>query len=45
MVLGKADANRVQLIAGGLLMEQETDMNLYYITEHHLVNTSHPKQG
>ena len=26
-------------------MEQEADMNLYYITEHHLVNTSHPKTG
>ena len=45
MVLGKADGNRVTLIAGKLFMEQEADMNLFYITEHRLVNTSHPKRG
>ena len=39
MVLGKSDTKRVRLDAGELLMEQEADMNLFYITEHRLVNT------
>ena len=45
MVLGSSDANRVQLLAGDMVMEQEEDLNLFYITEHHLVNTSHPRKG
>ena len=45
MVLGKADANRVLLVAGDLLMEQEADINLFYIIEYHIVNTSQPRKG
>ena len=45
MVLEKADADRVLLVDGELLMEQEANMNLFYITEHHLVNISHPRRG
>ena len=45
MVLEKTDANRLVLVAGELLMEQEANMNLFYITEYHLVNTSHPRKG
>ena len=45
MVLGKSDTKRVSLVAGELLMEQEADMNLFYITEHRLVNKSYPKKG
>ena len=45
MVLGKTDANTVMLVAEGLVLEQDLDMNLFYITEHRLVNTSHPKKG
>ena len=39
MLLGSSDANRMLLIAGDLLVAQETDMALFTITEHHLVNT------
>ena len=45
MVLESTAANRVKLVARTLSMEQEVDMNLFYITEHHLVNTSHPRKG
>ena len=45
MVVEKAITNKVVLVAGTLLMEQEADMNLFTITEYHLVNTSHPKKG
>ena len=45
MVLGKGDANRVQLVAEALHMEQNADINLFYITEHHIVNTSEPRKG
>ena len=45
MVLGSSDANRVELLAGDMVMEQEEDLNLFYITEHNLVNTSHPRKG
>ena len=45
MVLGSSDANRVQLLAGDMVMEQEEDLNLFYITEHHLVNMTHPQKG
>ena len=45
MVLESTAANRVKLVARTLSMEQEADMNLFYITEHHLVNTSHPRKG
>ena len=45
MVFGKADANRVALVAGDLVMEQNSNMNLFFITEQHLVNTSYPIKG
>ena len=45
MVLESTAANRVELVARTLSMEQEADMNLFYIMEHHLVNTSHPRKG
>ena len=45
MVLGKGDASRVALVAGDLIMEQEADMNLFHIKEHHLVNTIHSRKG
>ena len=45
MVLGNTDANRVQLLAEKLIVEQESDMNLFYITGYNLVNTSHPRKG
>ena len=45
MVLESTAANRVKLVAKALSMEQEADMNLFYITGHHLVNTSHPRKG
>ena len=45
MVLGSTDANRVLLVAEDLVMEEEADLNLFYITDHHLVNVSHPRKG
>ena len=45
MVLGNTDANRVQLLAEELIVEQESHMNLFYITGYNLVNTSHPRKG
>ena len=45
MVLGKANANRVVLVAGDLLMEQKADMNLFYITKHQLFNTNRHRKG
>ena len=45
MVLESTAANRVKLVGKTLSMEQAADMNLFYITEHHLVNTSHPRKG
>ena len=45
MVLGKADAKRVSLVAGKMLMQQDSNMNLFTITEHQLVNRSLPLQG
>ena len=45
MVLGSTDANRVLLVAEGLVMEEEADLNLFYITDHQLVNVSHPRKG
>ena len=45
MVLDKSDIQRVLLVAGDLIMEQESDMSLFYITEHHLINTNHPRGG
>ena len=41
MVLGKADTKRVVLVAGDLLMKQKADMNLFYVTEQHILNTGH----
>ena len=38
MVLGKADTKRVVLVAGDLLMKQKADMNLFYVTEQHILN-------
>ena len=45
MALGKADAKRVRLVAGEMLMEQDSNMNLFTITDHQLVNTSLPRKG
>ena len=45
MVLGSRDANSVVLVAEKLLMVQEADLNLFIITEHRLVDMSHPKKG
>ena len=45
MVLSKADAKRVRLVAGEMLMEQDSNMNLFTITDHQLVNTSLPRKG
>ena len=42
MVLDSRDANSVALIAEALEMVQPADMNLFYITQHRLVNMSHP---
>ena len=33
MVLGSTDANRVLLVAEHLVMEEEADLNLFYITD------------
>ena len=43
--MSKADAKRVRLVAGEMLMQQDSNMNLFTITEHQLVNTSLPIQG
>ena len=45
MVLGSTDANRVLLVAEHLVMEEEADLNLFYITDHQLVNVSYPRKG
>ena len=43
--MSKADAKRVRLVAGEMLMEQDSNMNLFTITYHQLVNTSLPRKG
>ena len=45
MVLGSTDANSVVLVAEKLLMVQQADMNLFVITEHRLLNMTHPQKG
>ena len=45
MVLDSTDANSVVLVAKELWMEQAADMNLFIVTEHSLVNMTHPKKG
>ena len=45
MVLGSTDANSLMLVAEKLVMVQQANMNLFVITEHCLVNISHPKKG
>ena len=45
MVLDSRDANSVALIAEALEMVQPADMNLFYITQHRLVDMSHPFKG
>ena len=45
MVLDSTDANSVLLVAEELSMVQQADMNLFYITEHCLVNMSNPQKG
>ena len=45
MVLDSTDANSVALVAEELSMVQQDDMNLFYITEHRLVNMSDPQKG
>ena len=45
MVLGSTDAKNVVLLAEELLLQQQTDMNLFVITECDLVNISHAEEG
>ena len=45
MVFRSADANKVELLAEELLMRQHLDMNLFTITEYHLVNMGFPEKG
>ena len=45
MVFGSTDSNCVVLVPEKLLLQQQTDMNLFVITEYHLVNMSHPEEG
>ena len=45
MTLGSADANNVELIADKLLMRQALDMNLFTITDYHIVNMTYPLEG
>ena len=45
MVLGSRDANNVILLANELLIQQQANMNLFVITESHLVNLSDPEKG
>ena len=45
MVLGSTDAKNVVLLAEELLLQQQTDMNLFVIKEYDLVNMSHPEEG
>ena len=45
MVVGSRDANDVVLVADELLMRQQTDMNLFVITEYQLIEMSHPEEG
>ena len=45
MVLGSTDANRVVLVADELLMVQQTNLNLFVMTEHRLLNMNHPQKG
>ena len=45
MVLDTTEEKSVVLIARELQMIQAADMNLFFITEHRLVNMSHPQKG
>ena len=45
MVVSSRDANDVVLVADELLMRQQADINLFVITECHLVDMSHPEEG
>merc|ERR1712055_1130214 len=45
MVLDSTDENSVVLVAKELWVIQAVDMNLFVITEHRLVNMTHPKKG
>ena len=45
MVLGKTDANNVLLVADDLHMEQQANMNLFFITEYRLVNMTQSRAG
>ena len=45
MVLGSSDASRVTLVAKDIQMQQQAEMNLFDITECHMVNMSYPKKG
>ena len=45
MVLDSTDEDSVLLVAEELSMVQQDDMNLFYITEHRLVNMSYPQKG
>ena len=45
MIFGSAIANNVVLVAEDLIMQQQIDMNLFLITEYHLVDMSYPEKG
>ena len=45
MVLDTTEENSVALVAKELRMIQPADMNLFFITEHRLLNMSHPDKG
>ena len=45
MTLGSADANHVELIADELLMRLDLEMNLFTITDYHIVNMTYPLEG
>ena len=45
MILGKTDANNVVLVADEFILEQQANMNLFFITERRLVNMTNPRKG
>ena len=45
MTLGSADANHIELIADELLMRLDLEMNLFTITDYHIVNMTYPLKG
>ena len=45
MAVGSSDENNVVLVADELLRQQQPNMNLFIITESHLIQMSNPKEG